>query len=290
MKNYGINMKLWDYHIHSRLCRHAKGNLEEYVKAAINKNLSEIGFSEHIPYEYLPISPNIPREEYGMPEKELQYYFTEIERLQAIFKDEIVIKTGMEVDYFEWSENEVIKFLEQYRDKWDYIIGSIHMIDSPNFGIWPVDDNRYSKYSEIGVDDVYYQYIEQLASLIETGEYDILGHIDLPKKNGNRPQNTKRYYLLMENLLDKIKTKEMAVELNTAGARKPIEEYYPDKEILRIISEKKIPMIISSDAHSPMEVGYDFNNAVALLEKNDVTNLCKFTKRKKELVKLNDLI
>ena len=37
-----------DGHIHTRLCNHATGEMEEYVLAALNKNLKTIIFLEHL--------------------------------------------------------------------------------------------------------------------------------------------------------------------------------------------------------------------------------------------------
>ena len=47
-------MRLWDYHTHTFLCNHATGTIEGYVKAAIDKNLVEIGISDHFPMNLLP--------------------------------------------------------------------------------------------------------------------------------------------------------------------------------------------------------------------------------------------
>lgn len=38
-----------DYHIHTKLCGHAEGEMESYVEQSISKGLKEIGFSDHAP-------------------------------------------------------------------------------------------------------------------------------------------------------------------------------------------------------------------------------------------------
>ena len=38
-----------DYHMHTPLCRHATGTVEEYVARARELGLPEIGFSDHSP-------------------------------------------------------------------------------------------------------------------------------------------------------------------------------------------------------------------------------------------------
>lgn len=38
-----------NYHTHTTRCFHAIGKDEEYVKAAIQANIKELGFSDHTP-------------------------------------------------------------------------------------------------------------------------------------------------------------------------------------------------------------------------------------------------
>ena len=38
---------LANYHTHNRLCNHAVGNCEDYVKTAIELNMEKICFTEH---------------------------------------------------------------------------------------------------------------------------------------------------------------------------------------------------------------------------------------------------
>ncbi|MCD4692171.1 MAG: PHP domain-containing protein, partial [Calditrichales bacterium] len=38
-----------DYHIHTKLCKHARGEMEEYVEQALRIGLKEIAFTDHIP-------------------------------------------------------------------------------------------------------------------------------------------------------------------------------------------------------------------------------------------------
>ncbi|GAI15240.1 unnamed protein product, partial [marine sediment metagenome] len=44
-----MKIKLPDYHLHTTLCNHAYGEMEDYVEHAINIGLEEIGFAEHMP-------------------------------------------------------------------------------------------------------------------------------------------------------------------------------------------------------------------------------------------------
>ncbi|MHA1729279.1 MAG: histidinol-phosphatase HisJ [Promethearchaeota archaeon] len=275
---------MFDYHLHTKLCGHAKGEMEDYVLAAIQKGFNEIGFSDHTPLEYLPdIFPEFIRKSYGMPESKLEWYISEIDGLRKKYRGQILIKTGMELDYMAWNQDNILKFINKLSNRLDYVIGSVHMIKSPGIGIWSIDDSRFlEKYSIIGVDNVYSQYLNELSDLIKTEAYDIIGHIDLVKKFGFRPSDKTEYFNRIDEILNLIKSKEMIVECNTAGLRKKVGEIYPEIEILKKIIAKDIPMIISSDAHRPEEVGYKFNETLQLLRKLGLNKLCLMTKRRKK--------
>lgn len=73
----------------------------------------------------------------------------------------------------------------------------------------------------------------------------------------------------------------MAIELNTAGYRKPIGEAYPSEDILRKCFQAQIPICLGSDAHRPDEVGKNFKTALDLLKKVGYTRLTQFNKKRK---------
>ena len=174
---------MFDYHIHTKHCGHATGDLEDYVKYAIKIGFDEIGFSGHTPFEYLPDNGSIPREKYGMSESKLEWYFSEITNLQNKYSGQIIIKKGMEIDYMGWNTDAISKFINQISEKVDYIIGSVHMIQSAGIGIWSIDDSKFIKnYQILGVDNVYNQYLDDMISLLTSGMYDIIAHFDLVKK------------------------------------------------------------------------------------------------------------
>ncbi len=277
---------MFDYHIHSKLCRHAEGELEDYVLSAIDKKFSEIGFSEHTPYQFL--SKNLPIKEYGMSLTELEEkYFSEIDRLREKYNGQIIIKTGLELDYLGWKHNEIEDLIKKYNEKLDYIIGSIHILDIPDIGIWGIDDMRFiDNYNKAGVNKIHDHYFDEMEDLIKSRTFDIIGHYDLLKKFGFRPSNKNKYYQRMEQILDLMKKEKMCLEVNTAGLRKKVKEIYPEEKIIKMAIERDISIIISSDSHKPEEIGYKFEECKNNLKKLGLQKLCKFNKRKKEFIPL----
>jgi histidinol-phosphatase (PHP family) len=77
-----------------------------------------------------------------------------------------------------------------------------------------------------------------------------------------------------------------AIEVSTAGLRKPCREIYPGAEFLRIARSLDIPITLGSDAHLPQDVGQDFDKAVALAQACGYDRICQFSQRRRQLVKL----
>ena len=55
-----------------------------------------------------------------------------------------------------------------------------------------------------------------------------------------------------------------AVEISSAGLRKPVAEAYPEARLLARLVGAGVPVTFSSDAHAPAEVGWGFDRTLAL--------------------------
>jgi histidinol-phosphatase (PHP family) len=51
----------------------------------------------------------------------------------------------------------------------------------------------------------------------------------------------------------------MAIEVSSAGLRKPCAEIYPCPQFMELAAEMGIPVAFGSDAHSEASVGYAFD-------------------------------
>ena len=281
-------MLMFDYHIHTKYCNHASGEMEEYVQAAIQKNLKEMGFACHIPYEFYP--EEVPRELFAMSLEDLNTkYLPEIEQLRKKYNDEIIIKTGLEIDYFGWIQDPVNEFIKKYSKRLDYIIGSVHVLNT-NGIIWGIDSQYSSEgFNEFGIDAVYNQYLDAILEMIRTEKYHILAHLDLPKKYGFRPQDTETYFNRIADILDEVKKAGMGMEVSTGGLRKYIGELYPEERIIKMMIERNIPLITSSDSHKPEEVAFNFTELYPYLAKLGVTRLFNYSKGQKYEIGINEL-
>jgi len=257
-----------DYHMHTPLCGHAVGEPEEYVRQAIKIGLKEIGFSDHAPMVHKPM-PKVT-----MSFEQLPKYNAMIEDARRRFGSQISIKIALEADFMPGYESKTKAMINSY--PYDYIIGSVHFIDD-----WAFDDPACHEYWKIhDVDEVYLKYYALLRQSAKTGFYQIIGHCDLPKKFGARPTI---------DLTDEIKAtakvfKEtgVAVEINTAGLRKPVAEMYPAPNCLKIYHDAGVPLTFGSDAHDNKDVGQFFDQAVDFAKSVGYTDYLIFKNRQIE--------
>lgn len=258
-----------DYHTHTPLCGHAVGEPWQYVEQAINIGLEEMGFSDH--------APLVTHEEsrYTMKSDELPLYHGMIEEVQRRYS-RFTIKLGLEADYVPGFEEKTRVLLSAY--PYDYVIGSVHFIDA-----WAFDDPEEKiKWKDKDIDSVYRDYYKILRLSAESGLFDIMGHVDLVKKFGHRPN---------EDMTDEIqktakvfKKTGVTVEINTSGLRKPVQEIYPSLSALKIYQAMDVPITFSSDAHDPMDVGRDYDKAATLAREAGYQEYRVFKKRRVERI------
>jgi len=124
----------------------------------------------------------------------------------------------------------------------------------------------------------YFQLWEQAA---RTRLFDSLAHPDLPKKFNCKPT-----VFDYRPALRVVQEAGCAIEVSTAGLRKPCREIYPSEEFLHLARQLDIPITFGSDAHIPDDTGTDFDKAVALARRCGYSKLCRFTQRHRELVPL----
>ncbi len=286
-------MKLRDYHTHSRRCGHGLGEIEDYIKSAIVKNLKGIGISDHFPIGAVNKDPKLiePLKIASMAVEEFPRYIKEIKGLQEKYKNIIDISISTEIAFFTPGgalslQKEV---LEPFMDDIDYILGGIHDVkwhESPEFLLDPsLAPEIFEKYGE---DKIILEYLNKLIKLVDTTFFDVIAHFDYYRMmyRPNNPTYSQNIWQKLLDLLDKIKNKGMAIEINTSATRKSLSNQFPDDEIIKEIIQRKIPLLLGSDAHKPEDVGYMFKETLEKAKKWGLTHLCIYEKREQKLVKI----
>ena len=260
-------MLKFNYHSHTTYCD-GFSTAEDMIKSAIENGMCYYGVSSHAP---LPFDTD-----WIMKEKDLDQYIDEILKLKEKYKDQISVLVGLEVDYL--PDFEMFTKKDDLLSGIDYIIGSVHFLGKLKDATrWTVDYDK--REFEKGISESFNgdtkmaikTYYKLVADMAETMKPDIIGHLDLIKKNnsGNYffDEREPWYIETVRECLERISNTSSIIEINTGGiARGYMNEFYPSDSILRDILDMRIPVTISSDAHTVGDVVFGFDNAVLKLE------------------------
>ena len=270
----GINL-LPDYHMHTFLCKHASGGAAEYKKAAQAQGIPEICFADHCPNPD-GYDPDIRMDMGRFPE------YRKMVRAQQ-GKERPKVLFGIEADYYNGCETFLSEWLPA--QGFDFILGSVHYIEDWGF------DNPAQRHvwDSVDVASIWRKYFELIRRLVDSGLFDAVSHIDLPKKFGYRPSD-KDLEEMVQPVLDRIAGAGMGMELNTSGLRRPVGEIYGAGPILALACEREIPICFGSDAHNPEEVGSGFATALHLAREAGYTHYFRMNHRRKEPIPLPETL
>jgi histidinol-phosphatase (PHP family) len=260
---------LTDYHTHTYRCGHATGTMREYVEQAIVHGIDEIGLTDHLWLYFQESSKRDPT--FAMSERDFDTHYEEMIRTRDEYAGRITVRVSVEADYIAGQEDELQAILARY--DFDYVLGSVHFLAG-----WPLDaPESIVRYEKGPVSPIYRSYYRNLEGAIALGAFDLLAHLDLPKKFGFLPEDDLSE--LISETLDLIAKQDLAVELSSAGLRKPIAEIYPSPAILRQMKARSIPIALSSDAHALAEVGADYDRLIAAARTAGYEEVVTFAKR-----------
>ena len=286
-----------DYHLH--LYEHGSdpariddvaAHIEQYVEAAARLGVTELGFTEHL-FRCEEAGPVLGEFWNAAPHEDLAD-----QARRAVLEDSnlrlddyvqsildaknrgLPVLLGLEVDFFPETIGAVLDLLEGI--PFDYLVGSVHWVAG-----WGIDDSRAAyEFDRRGVLQSYADYFAVATELAVSGAFDVLGHIDVVKKHGHRlPEEPLGMY---QRLVKAAARSEVAVEINTSGLRKPIEEMYPSPQLLKMFYEAGVPITLASDGHKPQEAGAFLDEAVTLAESVGYTHKVRFAQRLGRLVPL----
>jgi histidinol-phosphatase (PHP family) len=264
---------LINLHVHTWRCRHAIGTAMEMAEEAARARLRVLGFAEHAP---------LPEEIDGwhLPLIEFPAYVAEVEEARSRHP-ELEILLGLEMDFIPEYEEFITEFASQ--TSLDYVIGSVHYIDGWNFDY----EGALAEWEKRDRAEVYHRYFHLIREMVERIPFEIVGHLDLPKKFGHRlpPE----LWDEVEATLEAIRNKGLVLELNTAGLRREIAEAYPEGRILRRAAELRIPVTLGTDAHEPEHVAAGLDQALAYLGTLGYEEIIYFRRRRQLALPLAEL-
>jgi histidinol-phosphatase (PHP family) len=270
---------LTDYHVHLRPDERENtaerfftaANAERYRLVADERGIAELGVAEHV-YRF-----RAALDVWDHPFWR-RHAHDDLDAYCGFVREETDLRLGLEMDFVPGREDRIANLLDGRG--WDFVVGSVHFLrdlslDTEEYSVWGAGESP---------ERVWRRYFDTVAESARSGLYDIIAHPDLVKVWGAsapRPDgDLRRYY---EPAVEAFADAGVAVELSTAGWRKPAAEQYPAIPFLEMLADAGCPLALSSDAHVPDQLGYAYERAVELLESVGVAEIAVFQGRTRRL-------
>lgn len=231
-------MERVNYHSHTKRCKHAFGDDEQYVQAAIAQGLSRLGFSDHAPF------PDNRWSFSRMSFDQLPSYCERVRQLAHKYRETIAIELGIEIEYDSSQIGYYHELLETYA--LDYLLLAQHyFID--------MDDQEHSSFQITRARDLeLYGYT--LIEAMETGVFAFVAHPDV--MFNSYPAWDDTCTRVSRAILQAASDLHMPLELNANGIRKGFKQFadesrhpYPHSKFWELAKEYDVPVLINSDCH-----------------------------------------
>ncbi len=253
-----FHQRLVDYHVHSTESCDARSSIFEMCQKSINLGMVEIGFSEHVDFD--------PSDRgYGF--FNYDRYSSEIEKVRKLFKNRLVIRKGVEIDYQNKYEKKIKEWLESKR--FDYKIGAVHYVAGKIIDMKPISNSDLER--------LYPKYFNEVINSVESRLFDVVGHLDCMLKQDNNITDGRTgfdYWEEIQTVLEEIMNKQTYLEVNTKlfalrRARAYRAEMIPNKRIVQEYLDKGGKLIsVGSDAHSTTELGCGIDMLLNYLDRH----------------------
>ncbi len=259
------NSRIRDYHIHTSFSIDSDAEMAAVCETAIARGLSEIAFTDHV--------------DFG-PDDSCGYfrpveYLEEIEHCRALHAGRLTIRAGVEMGEPHIFAQEAAAVLDV--GDFDFVLGSVHYADGMQ-AAW------HATFFEQPLCQAYESYFRQVVRLAAEGEFDVLGHLDLVKRDarsfGKVYDGPEPYADMIRTALRSIVERGKGIEINTSPLRRRQAETCPTLQVLRWYRELGGEILtLGSDAHRPEDVASDFDVALEMAKAVGFTRLATFDQR-----------
>ncbi len=226
----------YNYHTHTMRCFHAFGNDEDFVKAAIEAGFDEIGFADHSPWHFENHVSGM-----RMHEREREGYCESVKSLREKYKDKISIKLGLECEYFPYHMPWLKEKIKEHEI--DYIILGHHFCRCETVG-------EYN--GALRTPEQIRLYCDEVLEAMDSGLFTYVAHPDI----------FMRGYPVFDEVCKEVSLKiiDKAIETNTpleynllglSHSKLDRKQGYPYPDFWALAGEKKPPVTIGIDAHTP---------------------------------------
>lgn len=259
-------MRKIDYHMHTRFSGDSEADPREHVKQAIALGLDEICFTDHRDFEY-PID---------VFELDVDTYYQTIMALKEEFKDQIIIKWGIEMGLDMNHQDKINKLINQY--PFDFVIGSIHVINHTEF--------YYGEFFKgLSKEEAHRYFFEETLRCVQNFDcFNVLGHLDYIMRYGpyeDRMVEHTKYQDIIDEIFKALIAKGKGIEINTSGYALNGNCGFPNfDQVKRYYDLGGRIITIGTDSHTSDRVGQHVNDVKEKLEQIGFKDISTFTKRK----------
>jgi len=277
---------LIDYHLHTAVTIDGKMNEVEACERVVFLGIQEIAFTNHV---------MLNQPEYTVPQEAFVAHWEQIQECQKRYP-QLVIRLGIEMDYYTGREQEIAALLRSYEEligrPFDLILGAIHELH----GVFFSNKHLAPKlYPDCDLVSLYQDYFTLAGEATRSHLFDVMAHPDLIKKYTNDltpPMDFDQYCTAVELFVDALLECGVGLEVNTKGLEIKVKEAYPSDAFLALYLSKASasgvePIItLGSDAHKVEDVGIHIVEGAAILRRLGVSKITRFEKRLKSAFEL----
>lgn len=254
-----------DYHLHTTYSIDGKMTMEEACREAVRLGLREICFTEHADY--------IPYDE-GAGFFDPASYFAELQRCREAFDGQLAIRAGTEIGEAHRYVTEADRLTTSY--PFDFVIGSLHWVGSDNAMVPEYFDGK-------SYQQAYTAYFDELLTLVMHGGFDVVGHLDVPKRYAVDRHGQFDPAPLSEPIRAVLRAcveRGIGIEINTGTMRRTGHDPSPSPQVLGWYRELGGEILtIGSDGHRTSQMAHEFDHALSLARQAGFSHLTIYERR-----------
>jgi histidinol-phosphatase (PHP family) len=268
---------VFDYHVHSEYSVDCAVPMRAQCDAAIAAGVTEIAITDHLDHE--PADP-------GCGYYRVEDYLREVEEVKREYAGRLTVLAGAEIDYNERIAPQVRAFVERYGREYDVVIGSVHYGEDGAI-IFP---DYFAGRSE---DDVLLPYLDRVQAAVETGWFDTIGHLDLPKRympKTHRSYDPLAYRDRLRPVFRAMIERGVSFEINTSGLRQTPKTSMPGPAVVRwYVDEGGRFITTGTDSHAPQTVGSGLAKTLDMLALCGIDEVSSFRRRQRTQRPISEL-
>lgn len=260
-----------DYHLHTNFSIDSRLPLAAACEAAIARGIPEICITDHV--DFVPTDASC---DYFDPDA----FFTELDRCREQFRGQLTIRAGVEVGEAHRFPERVAALTNEH--PFDFLIGSLHyvgdeLVMTPDY------------FAGKSATDAYEAYFAELLAMVQQGDIDVVGHLDVPKRYGvaiHGPFDERAHAEAIRAVLRACVERGIGIEINTGSMRRTGVPS-PGPEALRWYRELGGELLtLGSDSHRAEHIGYELTAAAKMAREAGFRHLTTFEGRQPRMVPL----